>query len=203
MCKEFEAAVFNMSAGTAPGTVVFTLVRNGPEAAIGLCVDFNAGISQLELYPCYGYENKQQVRSKEPVPASCRPCSHAHFAVALSAHPQEWIANYSSGALQQDNNGQCLCPDTRNSQSSTASRSFSATPSPSHPPLPQQRITTCDCDGSAEQGWLYYPDVGSLGPVRNLATFQCWAIVTDNCAVANDDDPAQFSACVELQVRIA
>jgi hypothetical protein len=61
-CTELGATNFNVSFGKAPGTVVFTVVGQAPDEAIGLCVDYNAGIDQLELYPCYNYENRQQVR---------------------------------------------------------------------------------------------------------------------------------------------
>ena len=52
-CSQTGATNFNVTQGTAPGTVVFTVVNNAPDAAIGLCVDYNAGIGQLELYQCY------------------------------------------------------------------------------------------------------------------------------------------------------
>ena len=52
-CSELGYPVFNVTRGTAPGTVVFTVVGNAPAAAIGLCVDYNADIGQLELYQCY------------------------------------------------------------------------------------------------------------------------------------------------------
>jgi hypothetical protein len=85
-CTELGATVFNVTSGVSPGTVIFTVVGGAPDAAIGLCVDYNAGslflaglgtiyfvrlnafmllfragIDQLELYECYSYENQQQV----------------------------------------------------------------------------------------------------------------------------------------------
>lgn len=44
---------------------------------------------------------------------------------------QEWIENLTSGALIEFNNGKCLCPDTRNSMSNTASLSITPSPLPS------------------------------------------------------------------------
>ena len=114
---------------------------------------------------------------------------------------QEWYADPSDGTISERGSRLCLCPDTRNSPSMSTSLTFTATPSPSHAPLPQQRITTCDCDGSDVQSWTYAPSVGSIGPVLNRKTLQCWALVTDNCAVARDDDGG-FTACVELQVSV-
>lgn len=111
---------------------------------------------------------------------------------------QEWYAEDET--IVDRGAGLCLCPDTRNSPSTTNSLSPSPTPSTSHAPLPQQRITTCDCDGSASQAWDYAPAEGSIGPVVNRLTSQCWALVTDDCAVARDDDGG-YTACVELQVR--
>lgn len=49
---------------------------------------------------------------------------------------QEWIENLTSGALIEVNNRKCLCPDTRNSLTSTTSASVSSLPlaSPSQMP---------------------------------------------------------------------
>lgn len=52
-CAALGSPDFNVSRGTAAGTVVFTVVGNAPADAIGLCVDYNADIGQLELYQCY------------------------------------------------------------------------------------------------------------------------------------------------------
>jgi hypothetical protein len=171
-------------------SVTFIAVNNTPPGAAGMCVDFNNGPKRLlELY-------------------ACKPPD--------SAGNQEWIEVANGGLQEVAGDHGCLCLDSRSrtpsasasssvslsaSQSQSASLFFTfsstSTPSPSHAPLPQQRITSCPCDGSAEQAWLY--DLGSsVGPVFNKATQQCWSIVTDNCAVLDDDG---FSACVELRVR--
>ena len=101
-------AVWNATAGFNPFTVIFKLVAF-PE----LCADWNGRLSILELYPCYGNENKQQ----------------------------EWFEDLGAKTLMGDGTGdlnKCLCPDPRiytetasGSSSASASASSSASASAS------------------------------------------------------------------------
>ena len=50
------AALWNVTAGIGNSTVVFRFDGLGRN----LCADWNSALAVLELYPCYGAENKQQ-----------------------------------------------------------------------------------------------------------------------------------------------
>ena len=95
---------------------------------------------------------------------------------AAGKQNQEWFASPNQG-IGEFQLGGCLCVET-NSRTSTAS--VSLTPSPSHPPVTQQRISACTCDGALDQIWSF-PGVLESGPIFHAATAQCWGLVKDNC----------------------
>ena len=58
-CGNGAGALFNVTAGFSPGTVIFSLA-----SIPSLCVDWYGALAILELYPCYGTENRQQCVSQ-------------------------------------------------------------------------------------------------------------------------------------------
>lgn len=106
---------------------------------------------------------------------------------AVGKTNQEWFASPNNG-IGEFQLGGCLCVDTN---SRSQSPSASVAPSPSRPPVTQQRISTCTCDGSPDQAWSF-PGVQETGPVFHVASERCWALVKDNCG-------SRF--CIDLDVR--
>ena len=124
---------WNVTPGVAPNTVIFQLVSGYPGAEPNtLCADWNKALGLLELYPCYAKENMQQelyegdngqlieecVRSDNRAAAAYLFAPLTHLSLRARAHTP----------LPRSSNNQCLCPDTRNSQTASAS------PSPAAPP---------------------------------------------------------------------
>ncbi len=179
-CLVPQLATWNVSVGLN-NTMIFATATDNPNGTLGLCLDWNVQKNLTELWPC-GDPGKEN---------------------------QEWFVS-PNGGIGEFANGGCICIDQNSrtqsasasssasaSQSQTisngASQSISVTPSPTTPPLRQQRITTCPCDGSLNQQWLYPEAVGSMGAIYHAESRQCWSLVVDNCAAIG-------GYCIELDV---